>query len=48
MPRKQNGFGNSKSLAFKPSKSVSKSKAKGVLLVSIQVTGSTAPLCIEV
>ena len=29
MPRKQNGFGNSKSLAFKPSKSVSKGKAKG-------------------
>ena len=29
MPRKQNGFGNSKSLAFKPSKSISKGKAQG-------------------
>ena len=29
MPRKQNGFGNSKSLAFKPSKSVNVGKAKG-------------------
>ena len=29
MPRKQNGFGNSKSLAFKPRKSVSQGKAQG-------------------
>ena len=29
MPRKQNGFGNSKSLAFKPSKSVNKGKGVG-------------------
>ena len=29
MPRKQNGFGNSKSLAFKPSKSINKGKGIG-------------------
>ena len=29
MPKKQNGFGNSKSLAFKPSKAVSKGKGVG-------------------
>ena len=29
MPRKQKGFGNSKSLAFKPQKSITKSKAPG-------------------
>ena len=29
MPKKQNGFGNAKSLAFKPSKNINKGKAQG-------------------
>ena len=29
MPRKQNGFGSSKSLAFKPTKGVNKGKSVG-------------------
>ena len=46
MPKKQNGFGNAKSLAFKPSKNINKGKAQ-VPLATIQVVGDMARLYIE-